>query len=68
MLTVHPRFVVDEKARTKAVVVSLGDWRRLMKAVEELEDIVAYDKAKLKREAAIPFEQAVRRIKTRARR
>lgn len=66
MLTMHPKFVVDEKARKKAVVVSLAEWQRLLDAVEELEDIRTYDKAKLQRETAIPFEQAVRQIKGRA--
>lgn len=64
MLTVHPEFVVDKKARKKAVLVSLAEWRRLMEALEELEDIRAYDKAKSRREAVVPFEDAVRQIRT----
>ena len=39
-----------------------------MKDIEELEDVRAYDKAKLKREVTIPFEQAVRQIKARTHR
>jgi hypothetical protein len=35
-----------------------------MEAVEELEDIRAYDKAKARPEEIVPFEEAVRQIKT----
>jgi hypothetical protein len=34
-----------------------------MEAIEELEDIRAYDKAKAEPDAPVPFEDAVRRIK-----
>ena len=66
MHALHPNFIVDHKDHKKAVIVPFAEWRRLMEAVEELEDIRAYDKAKLQRETAIPFEQAVRQIKGRA--
>ena len=32
---------------------------RIMEDLEELEDIRAYDRAKARRDVAIPFEQAV---------
>lgn len=67
MIAVHPEFVVDRRARKKAVLVSLSEWQRLMEAIEELEDIRAYDRAKARREPAIPFEEAVRQIKAKAR-
>lgn len=68
MVPVQPKFVVDENDRRKAVLVSYADWRRLMEAVEELEDIRAYDKAKARRSTAIAFEEAVRQIKSRSKR
>jgi PHD/YefM family antitoxin component YafN of YafNO toxin-antitoxin module len=67
MIAVHPEFVVDRRARKKAVLVPLSEWQRLMEAIEELEDIRAYDRAKARREAAIPFEEAVRQIRAKAR-
>ena len=63
MLAVHPEFVVDNKARKKAVLVSFAEWQRLMEAVEELDDIRAYDKAKGEPDACEPFEEAVRQIR-----
>ena len=67
MLELHPEFVVDEKARKKAVLISLSDWKRLLDALEELEDIRAYDKAKSRTEPVVPFEEAVRQIKAKNR-
>ena len=67
MLELHPEFVVDEKARKKAVLIPLSDWKRLMDALEELEDIRAYDKAKSRAEPVVPFEEAVRQIKAKNR-
>lgn len=63
MLTVHPDFVVDEKARKKAVIVPLIEWQQLMEEIEELEDIRAHDKAKTQPDDVVPFEAAVRQIK-----
>lgn len=68
MHAMHPNFVVDDKDRKKAVIVPYAEWRRLMEAVEELEDIRAYDKAKARPEEIVPFEEAVRQIKTKAKR
>ena len=63
MLTMHPEYVVDEKARKKAVLVSFDEWQQLMEAIEELDDIRAYDQAKQEPEDLVPFEEAVRQIK-----
>lgn len=63
MFTVHPEFIMDEKAEKKAVILPFAEWQHLMEEVEELEDIRAYDRAKLLKEDALPFEDAVRQIK-----
>ena len=66
MLTMHPEYVIDEKARKKAVLVSIVEWQSIMESIEELEDIRTYDKPKEQSDAVVPFEEAVRQIKTRA--
>ena len=63
MLTMHPEYIVDEKARRKAVLVSFTEWQQLMEAIEELDDIRAYDKAKEEPDDLVPFGEAVRQIK-----
>lgn len=67
MLAIHPEFVVDQKARRKSVLVSFPEWQQLMEAIEELDDIRAYDKAKSQRDELLPFEDAVRQIKSKDR-
>ena len=66
MVALHPEFVVDEKAAKKAVILPFAEWQRLMEEVEELEDIRAYDKAKAEADDAVPFEEAIRRIRGKA--
>jgi len=62
MVTVHPQFVIDEKKRHKAVLLSVEEWRRIMEELQELDDIRAYDKAKAGPRGAVPFEKAIREI------
>ena len=62
MLKVHPRRVVSGKSRRKAVVLPLAEWKRIVAALEELDDIRAYDVATAGAAETLPFEQAVREI------
>jgi hypothetical protein len=52
------QYLVDAKGRRKAVVVPISEWREILEALEELEDIREYDKAKKKRSDPIPFKGA----------
>jgi len=63
MLTVHPEIVIDSQRRPKAVLLRYAEWNRVMADMEELEDIRAYDRAKARGGAAVPFEQAVRELR-----
>ena len=62
MIQVHPQFVVDEKKKRKAVIIPLEEWEQILDALEELDDIQAYDSAKETEQERIPFEQAVKEI------
>ncbi len=66
MVVLTPEFVVDKNARKRAVIVSLDQWQQVMEELEELEDIRAYDKAKAEPEDAVPFDEAIRQIKAKA--
>lgn len=68
MQPMHPSFIVDHKDRKKAVIIPFAEWKRLMESAQELEDIQAYDKAKAHSEEIVPFEEAVRQIKTKNKR
>ncbi len=51
------RFVVDEAGNRVAVLLDLTEYQSMLKDLEELESIRAYDLAKASGEKSIPFEQ-----------
>lgn len=54
-----PQYLADENGIRKSVVISLPQWEKLMEALEELEDIRAYEEAKTTVSEAVPFERAL---------
>jgi PHD/YefM family antitoxin component YafN of YafNO toxin-antitoxin module len=62
MVTVHPKYVVDEQQHRQAVLLSATEWEQILGELEELDDIRAFDAADPHRADRIPFEQAVREI------
>ena len=63
VIVVHEDYVVDEQGHRKAVVVALEEWEQILDALEELDDIRAYDEAKSDPSDAVPFEQAALEIR-----
>ena len=63
MISLHEDYVVDEQGHKKAVVVPIGEWEQILDALEELDDIRAYDEAKHYRSDAVAFEHAVQEIR-----
>ena len=59
MLEIHEEYLTDGEGNKRAVVVPLDEWQRILEALEELDDIRAYDEAKSKPSDPIPFDQAV---------
>ncbi len=61
------RYVVDKNGERVEVILTIEDFERLLEELEELDDIRAYDEAKLEIERegdeAIPLQQAMREIK-----
>lgn len=61
------RYVVDKNGERVEVILTIKDFEHLLEELEELEDIRAYDEAKLEIERegdeAIPLEQAMREIR-----
>ncbi len=57
MIAVHPEFLINERSRKKSVLIPFPEWTRVMEAMEELEDIRAYDKAKSLKEPAVLFQK-----------
>lgn len=45
MLDIKPKYVVDEKGRKTATVLSMKDYRVLMQRLQDLEDALDLDRA-----------------------
>ena len=63
MIVIHPEFVVDERQNRKAVLLPYEEWEKIVEAMEELDDIRAYDEAKSRPSDPIPLDDAVKEIR-----
>jgi hypothetical protein len=62
MMTIHEEYIVDDKGDRKAVVLRMAEWLQILEALEELDDIRAYDEVKQQSSDPMLFEVAVREI------
>ena len=62
MVKIHENYVIDVEGNKKAVMVPISEWQKILEALEELDDIRAYDQAKSKPSNPIPFEKAIEEI------
>lgn len=58
----HPQYLVDASQKTTAVLININEWNCVLEALEELDDIRAYDAAKLHPQDFVDFEDAVNAI------
>ena len=65
MLKIQQEYLIDEKGKKKAVVVSCSAWKKIKEELEELADIRAYDKAKALPSNPVPFDEAIKKIRKR---
>lgn len=62
MRTLHPQYIIDENKNKTSVVLPIQEWNEIISAMEELEDIQAYDNAKAKNDEIMPFEKAIEEL------
>ena len=62
MSAVHERFVTDRDGNRIAVLLDMDEYAKLLRELEELESLKAYDAAKSTHDEAIPLEQALAEI------
>lgn len=58
----EPHVVVDNKGNPVSVILSIEKYREILRALEELEEIRAYDKAKKSGDKALAFEDVLKDI------
>ena len=61
-MAAREQYVVDPNGNRTGVLIDVEYYQQLLKALEELESIRAYDEAKASGDEAIPFAQAVEEI------
>ena len=47
-MTIHPQYIKDAKGKRSFVVLSIGDFDKIMEELESMEDVKLYDQAKKK--------------------
>jgi len=63
MIQFNEEYLVDEQGNRKSVVLSISEWEQILDALEELDDIRAYDEAKGHPSEPVHFEQAISEIR-----
>ena len=63
MIALHENCAVDEQGKRQAAVVPISEWEQILEALEELDDIHAYDEAKGSPSEPVPLPQAVLAIR-----
>ena len=62
MKPLHEEYLIDGNGQKKAVLLPIAEWNEIVEALEELDDIRAYDTAKRQPSDSIPLEQAILEI------
>ena len=63
MASVPVKFVIGPKGKTEAVQLGLGEYRRLIRRLQDLEDAVTLDKAEETSKGLIPYSTIRKRLK-----
>ncbi len=59
MHQIHPQYITDEKGKKIAAILPIKEYKTILEALEELEDIKLYDESKNDHEPAIPKNKAL---------
>ncbi len=62
MIKIRENYITDAKGHQVGVVLNIKEYRKLLKQLEELYCIRAYDSAKASKDRAIAFSQAKKEI------
>lgn len=63
MVALQEQYLTDREGNRVKVVLDMEQFQQILEELEELDDIRAYDAAKASRDEAIPFEQAIAKIR-----
>lgn len=58
-----PKFVVGPSGRREAVLLDMGQYRRILQKIEDLDDALALDRAERTSKKLVPYVDVRRRLK-----
>ncbi|REG82810.1 hypothetical protein [Algoriphagus antarcticus] len=64
MLTINPKYITDQAGNKISVVISVPELEYMMEKLEEIEDVLLYDKVKQSDEPSIPIDEALDRLES----
>lgn len=67
MISLKEKYVVNENGKRLGILLDVKEYRKILEALEKLESIRAYDRAKASQDKPIPFAQAVAQIERKRR-
>lgn len=62
LFSMKTQYITDTTGNKMSVILPIRDYEKILDELAELEDIKAYDRAKVRKSEPIPFEQAVKEI------
>jgi hypothetical protein len=62
MITHKERYIIDEQGERVEVILGVGEYHKMLDDLEELEEIRAFDTAKMSNDEAVAFEEALAEI------
>jgi hypothetical protein len=67
-MSITEQILLDNKGNAVAVQIPINQYKKIMEQLEELEDIKSFDKAMKRKQAFVPFKEAVQRLKAQRKR
>jgi hypothetical protein len=58
------QYIEDNQGQKVAIILPIGEYNKMIEKVEEMEDISLYDRVKAKNEESIPFDQYLKKRKS----
>jgi len=56
------KYIVDENGKKVGVVLSIKKYQAMLRKLEDLDDEVAYDKAKSKKGRVLDFNEVIKKL------
>lgn len=58
------QYIEDNQGQKVAIILPIGEYNKMIEQVEDMEDISIYDRVKAKNEESIPFDQYLKKRKS----